>query len=280
MAASDKVIESLNADLALEHGAIFQYVIHSVQLRDTAIADSVKRAAREEMWHFEWLAEAIRDRGGEPTLERADLFVSAVMGDSLRTDVATEQAALDHYRETLSLIGDSDPDLTALVERIMDDEKHHALLFERLAETVEKDGEAAFAATPLIQPSDFAVIGPAMATEYAGILQYLFNKYGCGDCEKGEGYFEMAIDEMRHAGWAASYVAGMGAPQAAPVPADRVAWVGSATEALERAKGFELQAEALYAAKTPEAANPDLRGDMERAAFQHGFHRRRLGGMD
>ena len=279
MATSPEVLAALNEDLALEHGAIFQYVIHSVQLRDTAIADAVKRVAREEMWHFEWLAEAIRDRGGEPTLDRAPLFVSASLGESLRTDVATEGGALAHYERTLDVLGESDPDLTALIERIMDDERHHAAAFARLADGVETDGEQAYAATPHIQPSDFGVIGPTMASEYAGILQYLWNKYGCGDCEQGEHYFDLAIDEMRHAGWAASYVAGMGVPQAVEVPADKVAFVRSAAEAHERAQTLEQQAEALYAVKAPEAVSPHLRSDLERAAVQHAFHRRVLDAM-
>jgi bacterioferritin len=279
MPAPSEVLDSLNQDLALEHGAIFQYVIHAMQLRDTPIADLVKRAAREEMWHFEWLAEAIRDRGGEPTLDRADLFISAAMGEALRKDVETEGMALTHYKQTLEVLGGSDPDLVALVERIMDDERHHASLFRGLAEGVERDGEAAYAATPRIQPPDFQVIAPTIVSEYAGILQYLWNKYGCGDCEMGEQYFDMAIDEMRHAGWAASYVAGMGVPQAADVPVDRVAFVRSPEEAHRRARQHEELVQGFYAAKAPEAANPDLRGDMERAAYQHGYHRRRLGEM-
>jgi bacterioferritin len=279
MVTSPEVLVALNQDLALEHGAIFQYVIHSVQLRDTAIADAVKRVAREEMWHLEWLAEAIRDRGGEPTLDRAPLFLSASLGESLRTDVATEGDALSHYERTLEILGESDADLTALIERIMDDERHHAAVFARLADGVDTDGEQAYEATPRIQPSDFGVIGPTMATEYAGILQYLWNKYGCGDCEQGEQYFDLAIDEMRHAGWAASYVAGMGVPQAAEVPADKVAFVRSAAQARERALVFEQQAEMFYAAKSPEAENPDLRSDLERATTQHAFHRRVLEGM-
>ena len=279
MLASPEIIASLNDDLALEHGAIFQYIIHSVQLRDTPLADAVKRMAREEMWHLEWLAEAIRDRGGEPTLERAPVFVSAGMGESLRTDVETEGAALSHYEATLAIIGDSDPGLRALIERIMDDERHHAAQFTQLAAEVEAGGEPAYAATGRIQPSDFGVIGPTMTTEYAGILQYLWNKYGCGDCEHGERYFELAIDEMRHAGWASSYVAGMGVPRAATVPADRVAFVRSTAEASQRAQMHEAFAETFYAETAPRAANSDLRSDLERAAFQHAYHRGVLGEM-
>lgn len=279
MATSGDVLESLKRDLALEHGAIFQYVIHAVQLRDTAIADTVKRVSREEMWHLEWLVEAITERDGEPTLDRADLFLSVAIGESLRKDVDTEQMALDHYASTLETIGDSDADLTALIERIMDDERHHKATFGRLADQVGREGDAAYAAAPLIQPADFAVIVPTMASEYTGILTYLWNKYGSGDCEDGELYFELAVDEMRHAGWVAGYGAGMGAPQPPAVPIDRVSFVHSPAEAKAAADTFEGLAEAFYAEKAPEAANPDLRGDMERAAAQHAYHRRQLDGI-
>jgi bacterioferritin len=276
MATSPDVLQSLDRDLALEHGAIMQYVIHAVGLRDTPIADTVKRAAREEMWHLEWLVEAITERGGEPTLDRADIFISAANGESLRRDVATEEAALSHYAITLGLVGDSDPDLKALVERIVDDERHHKEMFGKLADRVERDGEHAYAATPAIQPSDFGVIGPAIASEYTGVLTYLWNKYGCGDCEQGEQYFDMAVEDMRHVGWVASYVAGMGAAQPPAVPSDKVHFIHSTGEAKAAAGTFEESAESFYAAKTPEAANPDLRSDMERAATQHAFHRRQL----
>ena len=39
---------------------------------------------------------------------------------------------------------------------------------------------------------------------------------------------------------------------------------------------FEGAAEALYAERAPQAANPDLRSDMERAATQSAYHRRKL----
>ena len=149
MPTSPEILASLNDDLALEHGAIIQYVIHGVQLREAGITDPVRKTAREEMWHFEWLAEAIRDRGGEPGLDRANVFLSASVGESLREDVASEEMALEHYERTLALVGDSDPDLRALIERIMADERHHHASFGRLAEEV---------AAVLAQPAGVRVV--------------------------------------------------------------------------------------------------------------------------
>jgi bacterioferritin len=276
MTTSPAILAALNEDLALEHGAIIQYVIHGVQLRDVAVTDPVRKTAREEMWHFEWLAEAIRDRGGEPALDRADVFLSTSMGDSMAADVDTEAMALAHYAVTLDLIGDSDPELTRLIERIVDDERHHRAKFQQLAEEASSAGDQAWAAHPIAGPEDLAVVGPTVAVEYTTLLQHLFNKYGCGDCELGEQYFEFAVDEMRHLGWVASYVPGLMEPRPPEVPADRVHWVRSAAEAREAAKLLEGEAAEFYPAKVIEAKSPDLTDDLARAAGQHDYHRYRL----
>jgi bacterioferritin len=280
MATSPEIIASLNADLALEHGAIIQYVIHGHQLRDAAITDPVRKIAREEMWHFEWLTEAIRDRGGVPVLDRADVFLSLSMGESLARDVDTEAGALEHYAATLELIGDSDPGLSALIERIAADERHHHATFARLEAQAAEQGEPALAAHPLAEPSEIAVIGPTIGLEYSTVLQYLVNKYGCGDCDDAEHYFEYAIDEMRHLSWAATYVPGlpgMGAPQAPAVPLERLRMVASPAEAHEAAVALEATAAAFYSAKVGEAKTPLLAEDLARAAEQHEYHAYKLG---
>lgn len=274
---SPELLASLQADLALEHGAILQYLIHGFSLRDSALTEPVRKVAREEMWHFEWLAEAIRDRGGEPTLDRAEIFLSPSVTASMAEDVVTEQGALAHYARTLELIGDSDPELSLLIERIADDERHHRDAFERLANIVREAGDATFAALPLMGPEDLPVAGATIQFEYGSVLQYLLNKYGSGDCELGERHFEFAVDEMRHLGWAANYTPGLGQPQAPPVPTDTVRFVRSPEEAAEAAKRVEEVSAAFYAEKTKQAKNPRLAEDLARAAAQHEYHRGRLG---
>jgi bacterioferritin len=262
MGVSAEVLASLKEDMALEHAAIIQYVIHGVLLRDVGITDPVRKIAREEMWHFEFLAEAIRDRGGEPILDRADVFLPVSMAECMREDVDAEERALSHYARTLELIGDSDPDLSRLIGRIVEDEHHHRVKFERLAAEVRVGGEQAYAAHPIMGPEDLAVVGPTIGVEYANVLQYLWNKYGCGDCEQSEEYFERAVDEMRHLSWVTNYVPGLGAPMAPDVPSERVRWVGSATEARETALGLESMAAEFYSAKIGETKNGDLADDL------------------
>jgi rubrerythrin len=277
MTVSAEAIASLKEDLALEHAAIVQYVINGVQLRDAAITDPVRRIAREEMWHFESLTEAIRDRGDIQPMDRAEVFLSTSMADSMGQDVAAEDRALAHYARTLEIVGDSDPELTLLIERIVDDERHHRATFERLHAEVRAGGEAAYAAHPITGPADIAVAGPTIGTEYASVLQYLWNKYGCGDCDMSERYFEFAIEEMRHLGWAAAYMPGLADPVPPNVPVDLVRSVGSAQEARGAADAAETIAERFYVAKVGEAGSEALRDDLARALVQHRYHRHVIG---
>ena len=276
MAVSPEVIASLKEDMALEHAAIVQYVIHGVLLRDVPITDPVRRTAREEMWHFEWLSEAIRERGGEPALDRAEVFLPTSMAESMREDVAAEVRALSHYARTLELIGDSDEGLTRLIERIVADERHHRTMFEQLASEVRSGGEAAYAPRPIMGPEDLGVVGPTIGVEYMTALQYLWNKYGCGDCDQGEQYFEFAIDEMRHLTWAAAYLPGLADPVAPDVPSSQVRYVHSTAEARDAAERLEAQAAAFYSGKVREAKSEALRDDLARALGQHEFHRYEL----
>jgi bacterioferritin len=276
MPDSTEVLASLNEDLALEHAAIVQYIIHGALLRDVAITDPVRKIAREEMWHFEWLAEAIRDRGGEPGLDRDEVFLPAMMAAGMREDVRAEERALSHYAHTLELLGDSDPELSRLIERIVEDERHHHTQFERLAAEVRDGGEGTYSAHPIMGPEDMAVVGPTIGLEYASLLQYLWNKYGCGDCEQGEQYFEFAVDEMRHMTWVAAYVPGVASPMPPPVPSDMVRFAHSTAEAREYAERLESAAAEFYSAKIGEAKCEELGDDLRRALGQHEFHRRRL----
>jgi len=194
-------------------------------------------------------------------------------------DVATEDGALAHYAATLELIGDTDPALTALIGRIVDDERHHRAAFAALAERIAADGDAAHTATPAIDPKEFAVIGPVIGAEYGGVLQYLWNKYGAGDCEDAETYFELAVDEMRHLLWAGSYTPGFGQPQAPPLPPEWVAFPDDADDALRIAGELEQRAEGLYVGMVAQAEDPGLKADLERAAGQHSYHRNVLSQM-
>ena len=112
------------------------------------------------------------------------------------------------------------------------------------------------------------------------MLQYLWNKYGCGDCDQGEHYFELAVDEMRHLTWMAAYVPGLADPVAPPVPSEQVQSIGSATDANKAAAQLEQQAVAFFSAKLDEAKSETLRDDLKRVLGQHEYHRHELEELD
>jgi len=63
----DKIIVLLNHDLAGEHAAIIQYLIHAYAMGEGEMACEIEALAREEMRHLDWLAETIVELGGAPT---------------------------------------------------------------------------------------------------------------------------------------------------------------------------------------------------------------------
>jgi bacterioferritin len=271
---TQEILDSLAVDLAKEHGAIVQYLLHAAQMRDTVLRWSVTSAAREEMWHMEWLVEAIRDRGGTPTLDRDErIFTSEGLVLSLQADVSAEEGALAHYEKTLETIGDTDDPLVRLIERIMDDERHHRTSFNLMADKVGAEGESAFRAKPEASPINAGNVAPMVGLEYQGLLQYLWNKYGSSEKEAAETYFELAINEMRHLNWVASCLGGLGKPQAPPVPKDQVAAVSSDAAAHERADQYEQQAQQLIKSTREKPLGQALTAELGRIDYQHDYHR-------
>ena len=63
------LIDMLNADLRDEHASVIRYLIHAYQVgEDTPLGALLLSMAREEMWHMDWLADAIGEMGAEPDM--------------------------------------------------------------------------------------------------------------------------------------------------------------------------------------------------------------------
>ena len=73
----ERIIELLNQDLEGEHGAIIQYLIHAYAMGEGEMACEIEALAREEMRHLDWLAEAIVELGGVPSLQRGQMRMGA-----------------------------------------------------------------------------------------------------------------------------------------------------------------------------------------------------------
>ncbi|HEY3317659.1 MAG TPA: ferritin-like domain-containing protein [Coriobacteriia bacterium] len=275
-----EVIDSLNVDLTKEHGAIIQYLLHIAQTRDSVLRSSISLVAREEMWHFEWLTEAIRDRGGVPTHDRQEGIVNTDgLVRNLEANVDAENDALAHYEKTLETIGDSDPALTTLIQRIMDDERYHRTSFTNMVERVGSAGEAAFHPQLEISPPDAGAAAPMIGLEYEGLLQYLMNKYASPDKDDAETYFELATNEMRHLLWVATCFAGLPPAPPPPVP-DGVVQVRDADAAHARAEEYENQAARTISRVRDALAGEQISSELQRIDYQHGYHRFQLEHME
>ncbi len=70
---SDEIVRLLNEDLEGEHAAIIQYLTHAYAMGEGEMACEIEAIAREEMRHFDWLAEGIVSLGGVPSIKRGDM---------------------------------------------------------------------------------------------------------------------------------------------------------------------------------------------------------------
>jgi bacterioferritin len=70
-----KIVELLNKDLQDEHGAIIQYLNHAYGMGEGEMSCEIEAISRDEMRHLDWLAEAIVELGGTPSLVRGKMLM-------------------------------------------------------------------------------------------------------------------------------------------------------------------------------------------------------------
>jgi bacterioferritin len=200
-------IEMLNEDMRGEHMAIVQYLLGAYALGEGAIAGEVEAVARDEMRHYDWLADKIVELGGRPTIERNPPQNTTDGVENMRLNVAAEDDAIALYEKHIAAIDDEAIQRT--LRRIVDDETHHRAVFVKLVAEV---ASAAPAVDPAPAPADppavpDAVSADVLATgirhEYAVVLQYLQHSFLTGDCPVGRELEMQAINEMQHLGWLA-----------------------------------------------------------------------------
>ena len=84
----EDIIALLNQNLEGEHGAIIQYLTHAYAMGEGETACEIEAIAREEMRHLDWLAEAIVELGGIPSLKRGEMRMSGEsVVDWMKNDV-------------------------------------------------------------------------------------------------------------------------------------------------------------------------------------------------
>jgi len=208
------VIDMLNADMRDEHAAVIQYLQHAYALGESGEACEIEAIAREEMRHFDWLAETIVELGGKPDMERGvvDLSGSGPV-EWIARDILAEEKAIAQYKEHIAAI--DDPKIKRLLRRILSDEESHRDEFADLSDELAEEG--AEAAGPLearsaeeAEPRVLDILQKGVRHEYTVILQYLYHNFVMPECEIGRELEMQAINEMQHLGWLAEELAEMG----------------------------------------------------------------------
>jgi len=203
----NKIIELLNKDLEDEHGAIIQYLNHAYGIGEGEMACEIEAISRDEMRHLDWLAEAIVELGGVPSLERGTVRMGgAQVSDWMQNDVALEEGAIKQYREHIALV--DDPKTKRLLQRILSDEQAHHGDFVHFVEKAKREGAEDIRGDR--QDKTAKTLNWGIEHEYTVILQYLLHSYLSKSEEAAEQLQDQAINEMQHLGWLAEELAGGG----------------------------------------------------------------------
>ncbi len=203
----EKVIELLNKDLQDEHGAIIQYLTHAYGMGEGEMACEIEAMARDEMRHLDWLAEAIVELGGVPSLERGTMKMGgASVHDWMVNDVSLEQGAITQYEEHIKAI--DDPKIKRLLRRIISDEKAHRDDFEHFVEKSHRETMEDVRGTK--SDDTIRTLNWGIEHEYTVVLQYLLQRYLTPNEEAAEELEDQAINEMQHLGWIAEKIVDMG----------------------------------------------------------------------
>lgn len=192
-----KIARLLNEDLRHEHAAIIQYLQHAYVLGEGDARSEIEEIAREEMYHFQWLSEAIAGLLEDPSMERAEVILTAPTApDLMEINVQTEEGAIQLYLEHLSKIENSE--IRALIERILVDEREHQEIFRTLQSEV-----VALSIARGENPPHPGVksLNEAFQGEYSTFLQYLHQSFKAPSCGFQRRMSDFAIVNMKHMGW-------------------------------------------------------------------------------
>jgi len=199
----DGIIALLNQDLEGEHGAIIQYLTHAYAIGEGEMACEIEAIAREEMRHLDWLAEAIVELGGVPSLEQGKMRMGGEsVADWMRNDVLLEEDSINLYREHIKII--DDPKIKRLLQRILSDEESHHGDFEHFVSKAHKEGAKDVRGSrtdKVVQTLNWGI-----EHEYTVILQYMFQSYMTTNTEAKKQLEDQAINEMQHLGWLAEKI--------------------------------------------------------------------------
>jgi len=264
---TDKIIALLNQDIEGEHAAVIQYLVHAYSMGEGEMACEIEAIAREEMRHFDWLAETIVSLGGTPSLERGDMRTSGEsVPDWMKNDVLQEKDAVILYEEHIKAIGD--PKIRRLLQRILSDEKSHRRDFEHFVNKAQKEGTRDLRGSR--QDRVAQVLNWGIEHEYTVILQYLLHSYMTPNKDVKKEMDDQAINEMQHLGWLSEKMVGKkGNPRIEHTKVDK----STRTADMLRADiKIEKKVAAEYDRAAKEIEEPDLKELLARIRDHELYH--------
>jgi bacterioferritin len=274
MGDNQAIVDMLRADMRDEHAAIVQYLQHAYAIGEGEEAGEIEAIAREEMRHFEWLAEAIVELGGDPDMERGAMDLS---GDGpvewMARDVVAEEGAIAQYTD--HIIAVDHPKIQRLLRRIRSDEESHRSDFLGLSDELAEEG--AEATGPLEArsiegppPRVLEILQEGVRHEYSVILQYLYHDFVMPHCDVGRELDMQAINEMQHLGWLAEEVAEMGGHPG--IEHTELALAGDPAEMLQADIAAEQAVAKAYTHQLGELEEGDVRSLISRIRDHEVYH--------
>jgi bacterioferritin len=263
----ERMIELLNQDLEGEHGAIIQYVTHAYAMGEGEMACEIEAIAREEMRHLDWLAEAIVELGGVPSLLRGKMRMEGQsVADWMSNNVLLEEDAIKPYREQVGLV--DDPGIKRLLERILSDEEAHRRKFEHFVDKARREGAKDIRSDR--QDKVAEMLNWGIEHEYTVILQYLLHSYMSPNKEVKRQMEDQAINEMQHLGWLAEeLVGGGGSPKIQHIQVDQST---NTADMLRADIKIEQEVAAAYDRAANEVEDADLKVLLRRIRDHEIYH--------
>jgi len=263
----EEITALLNQDLEGEHGAIIQYLNHAYAMGEGEMACEIEAIAREEMRHLDWLAEAIVELGGAPSLKRGKMRMSGeAVADWMKNNVLLEEDAINQYREHINTI--DDPKIKRLLQRILSDEESHHGDFQHFVEKAQK--ERAKGVRGSRQDRVTKILNWGIEHEYTVILQYLLHSYMTPDKDVKQQMADQAINEMQHLGWLAEEMVDGGAnPRIEHTEVDQSA---KTADMLRADIKIEQEVAAAYDRAAKEIEDPDLKKLLLRVRDHEIYH--------
>lgn len=142
-----EVIAVLNQARGMELHAISQYMNQHYGLDNMdygELAKNVKLIAIDEMRHAEMFAERIKELGGEPTSDLADVVVKGQKADQVFVhDSGLEDNTIGKYNQFVLVCRENGDSTTQkLFEQIIDEEQEHLNYFDNVGDHIKELGAA------------------------------------------------------------------------------------------------------------------------------------------